>query len=89
MSGDSVLSRHQYEDLLDPLTKELSDAARWISETKQRLIVIFEGRDSAGKGGVIKRIAQRLNPRVARVVGWVAPVSARPPRSKPRRSAAN
>ena len=73
MGGESVLSRHQYEDLLDPLTKELSDAARWISETKQRLIVIFEGRDTAGKGGSIDMIARNLNPRQCHVAALPAP----------------
>jgi polyphosphate kinase 2 len=45
----------------------------WVIHTKQKLVVIFEGRDAAGKGGVIKRITQRLNPRGARVVALPAP----------------
>ena len=73
MSGASVLTWQQYEDLLDPLTKELSDAARWIQETHQRLIVIFEGRDTAGKGGSIDMIARNLNPRQCHVAALPAP----------------
>src|SRR3954465_13334029 len=73
MSGESLLTRHQYEELLDPHTKELSDAARWIAETGQRLIVIFEGRDTAGKGGSIDMIARQLNPRQCRIVALPAP----------------
>ncbi len=45
----------------------------WVSATKHRLVVLFEGRDAAGKGGVIKRITQRLNPRVCRVAALPAP----------------
>jgi polyphosphate kinase 2 (PPK2 family) len=45
----------------------------WVSYRKEKLVVVFEGRDSAGKGGVIKRIAQKLNPRVCRVVALPAP----------------
>jgi polyphosphate kinase 2 len=73
MSGKSVLRFKEYEELLEPLTKELSDAARWISETGQRLIVIFEGRDTAGKGGSIDMIARNLNPRQCRVAALPAP----------------
>jgi polyphosphate kinase 2 len=73
MSGKSVLTFQQYEQALEPLTKELSDAARWISETGQRLIVLFEGRDTAGKGGSIDMIARNLNPRQCRVAALPAP----------------
>ena len=45
----------------------------WVQHTKAKIVVLFEGRDSAGKGGVIKRITQRLNPRVCRVVALPAP----------------
>jgi polyphosphate kinase 2 len=73
MSGESILTRHEYEQLLEPHTKELSDAARWIAETGQRLIVIFEGRDTAGKGGSIDMIARNLNPRQCHVAALPAP----------------
>lgn len=52
---------------------ELVKLQDWVAHTGQRVIIIFEGRDAAGKGGVIKRITQRLNPRVCRVVALPAP----------------
>ena len=73
MGGKSILSWQQYEELLSPLTKELSDAARWVQETGQRLIIIFEGRDTAGKGGSIDMFARTLNPRQCHVVALPAP----------------
>ncbi len=73
MSGTTVLSRERYEELLRPLTKELSDAARWIQETGQRVVIVFEGRDTAGKGGSIDMINQVLNPRHCRVVALPSP----------------
>ena len=73
MSGKSALSWQQYEELLSPLTKELSDAARWVAETGQRLIVLLEGRDTAGKGGSIDMFARTLNPRQCRIVALPAP----------------
>jgi polyphosphate kinase 2 len=73
MSGKSVLTWQQYEELLSPLTKELSDAARWVQETGQRLIILFEGRDTAGKGGSIDMFARTLNPRQCHVAALPAP----------------
>jgi polyphosphate kinase 2 len=73
MSGSSRLSQEQYEELLKPMAKELSAMARWISETGQRLIVVFEGRDTAGKGGSIDMFARVLNPRQCRVVALPGP----------------
>jgi polyphosphate kinase 2 len=73
MSGTSVLSWDRYEELLKPLTKELSDAARWIQETDQRVVILFEGRDTAGKGGSIDVFARTLNPRQCKVVALSAP----------------
>ncbi len=55
------------------LQSELIKLADWVQHTREKVVVIFEGRDSAGKGGVIKRITQRLNPRIARVVALPAP----------------
>ncbi|UXU74581.1 MULTISPECIES: polyphosphate kinase 2 [unclassified Paracoccus (in: a-proteobacteria)] len=55
------------------LQSELIRLQDWVSYTKEKVVVIFEGRDSAGKGGAIKRITQRLNPRVCRVVALPAP----------------
>ena len=55
------------------LQAELIKLHDWVSYRKEKLVIVFEGRDSAGKGGVIKRITQRLNPRVCRVVALPAP----------------
>ena len=73
MSGASRLSWDQYEALLKPLTKELIDAARWIAETNQRVVIVFEGRDTAGKGGSIDVFARTLNPRQCRIVALSSP----------------
>ena len=55
------------------LQGELVKLQDWVASTRQKAAIIFEGRDAAGKGGVIKRITQRLNPRVCRVVALPAP----------------
>ncbi|MEM9107689.1 MAG: polyphosphate kinase 2, partial [Pseudomonadota bacterium] len=67
------IPRAQYFRQLLALQSELIKLQDWVSHTKAKIVVVFEGRDSAGKGGVIKRITQRLNPRVARVVALPAP----------------
>ena len=69
----SKLSWPEYEALFQPLSKELSSMARWIAETRQRVVVLFEGRDTAGKGGSIDSIARTLNPRHCRVVALSSP----------------
>ncbi|MFO1311324.1 MAG: polyphosphate kinase 2 [Burkholderiales bacterium] len=66
-------TRSRYFRELFRLQGELVKLQDWIVESRQRAIIIFEGRDAAGKGGVIKRITQRLNPRVCRVVALPAP----------------
>lgn len=73
MSGKSSLSDEEYEDLLKPLAHELGGMARWVSETNQRLVVVFEGRDTAGKGGSIDMFARLLNPRQCRVIALPSP----------------
>jgi polyphosphate kinase 2 len=73
MSGDSRLNKPEYEKLLKPLAKELSALARWVQEKKQRIVIIFEGRDTAGKGGSIDMIARAINPRQCRVVALPTP----------------
>ena len=73
MSGTSRLTEVEYEALLQPLARELSGMARWVSETSQRVIVLFEGRDTAGKGGSIDMFARLLNPRQCRVVALPSP----------------
>ncbi len=67
------LKRKDYEALLEPLQAELVEMARWVAGTGQRLLVIFEGRDTAGKGGAIQAVADRINPRQCRVVALPKP----------------
>ena len=69
----SEIDRHTYFRELIRLQAELVRLQDWIQHTGYKLVVVFEGRDAAGKGGVIKRITQRLNPRVCRVVALPAP----------------
>ncbi|PHP66302.1 polyphosphate kinase 2 [Zhengella mangrovi] len=68
-----TLARREYFRALLRLQAELIKLQDWVVHTRQKVVVIFEGRDSAGKGGVIKRITQRLNPRVVRTVALPAP----------------
>ena len=68
-----TLDRHFYFKELFRLQRELVKLQAWVVRKKLKIVVVFEGRDSAGKGGVIKRITQRLNPRVCRVVALPAP----------------
>ena len=67
------LNRRFYYEELFRLQRELIKLQDWVATTGEKVVVIFEGRDAAGKGGVIKRITQRLNPRVCRVVALPAP----------------
>ncbi|MYI55604.1 MAG: polyphosphate kinase 2, partial [Acidimicrobiia bacterium] len=67
------LKRDHYERELARLQEELVVLQRWIRLKGLKVVVIFEGRDAAGKGGVIKRITERLNPRVVRVVALGTP----------------
>ena len=62
------INKKDYERELDRLQVEMIKLQEWIKEKGLRVVVIFEGRDAAGKGGVIKRITQRTNPRIVRVV---------------------
>ena len=68
-----TIDRRVYFKELFRLQGELVKLQDWVQHQKLKVVVIFEGRDSAGKGGVIKRITQRLNPRVARTVALPAP----------------
>jgi len=70
------LKRKSYEKLLDPMEEELVAMARWARATGARICVIFEGRDTAGKGGAIRAVSQRLNPRQCRVVALSKPSDA-------------
>ncbi len=67
------ISKKFYETELRRLQVELVKLQEWIKESKLKVIVIFEGRDAAGKGGVIKRITQSLNPRICKVVALSTP----------------
>jgi polyphosphate kinase 2 len=67
------LERQRYFRELFRLQGELVKLQDWVQHTRQKVVILFEGRDAAGKGGVIKRITQRLNPRVVRVAALPAP----------------
>jgi len=67
------LKRKHYEDHYDALQIELAKFQSWVKDTNQRVAIIFEGRDAAGKGGAIKRVRENLNPRVANVVALSKP----------------
>jgi polyphosphate kinase 2 (PPK2 family) len=58
------LKRKEYEEQIAKLHRELVKLQFWVKRTGTRIIVLFEGRDAAGKGGVIKRITERVSPRV-------------------------
>ena len=68
-----VLRNSIYEDELARLQVELVKLQHWVKEEGKRIVVIFEGRDAAGKGGVIKRISERTNPRIIRTVALGTP----------------
>ena len=74
-SGDRPprMKRKEYEKELESLQIELVRLQEWVKYTGARIVVVFEGRDAAGKGGVIKRITERVSPRVFRVVALPAP----------------
>ncbi len=67
------LTRKQYEKELRKLQAELCTLQDWVRHTGERIIIVFEGRDAAGKGGVIKVITERVSPRVFRLVALPAP----------------
>jgi polyphosphate kinase 2 len=67
------LKRKEYEKLLEPMQLELARMAQWVQHEGQRLVVLFEGRDTAGKGGAIDAIRDHLNPRQCRVAALPKP----------------
>jgi len=67
------MTRPEYEYLKRPLQIELVKLQNWVKSTGQRIVLVFEGRDAAGKGGTIKRFTEHLNPRGATVVALVKP----------------
>jgi polyphosphate kinase 2 len=70
---DGTLGKGEYEDRLQPMALELNDMARWLQHTGRRVLVLIEGRDTAGKGGVIAAVAETLNPRQCRTVALPKP----------------
>ena len=73
MSKVEKLKRKEYEELLEPMQRELAMMARWAAHTDQRILVLIEGRDTAGKGGVIEAISAHINPRQCRTVALPKP----------------
>jgi polyphosphate kinase 2 len=73
MSNHSAMSRKRYETELVKLQRELVKLQAWVAEHGLKVCVLFEGRDAAGKGGTIKRILERTNPRIVRVIALAKP----------------
>ena len=71
--GETKLKRRDYEKELQRLQAELCALQDWVRHTGQRIVIVFEGRDAAGKGGTIKAITERISPRVVRVVALPTP----------------
>jgi len=71
-----TLKRKKYEKLIEPMQAELVAMARWVAVTGQRIAILFEGRDTAGKGGAIQAISDKLNPRQCRTVALGKPSEA-------------
>jgi polyphosphate kinase 2 len=71
--GTNTLKGKHYDKALKALQTELCGLQRWVRQTGERIVVVFEGRDTAGKGGVIKRIMERVSPRVFHVVALPKP----------------
>ncbi len=72
---ENKMSRAEYDQLKTPLQIELLKLQKWVKETGQKILILFEGRDAAGKGGTIKALMEHLNPRGARVVALEKPNS--------------
>jgi len=72
IADDNAYRRHYFKELFR-LQAELIKLQDWVVHTGHKVVILFEGRDAAGKGGAIKRITQRLNPRVCRVAALPAP----------------
>ena len=70
------LKRKKYEKLLKPMQAELVQMARWIAASGKRLVILFEGRDTAGKGGAIQAVASKINPRQCHIVALGKPTEA-------------
>jgi polyphosphate kinase 2 len=72
-NGEGKLTRKKYEKELRRLQTEICKLQEWIKATGQRVVIVFEGRDAAGKGGMIRALTERVSPRVFRVVALPAP----------------
>src|SRR5246127_4115827 len=72
-NGEKRLKRKEYEEELRRLQAELCKLQDWVKHEGLRVIVVFEGRDAAGKGGTIRAITERVSPRVFRLVALPAP----------------
>ena len=75
-SGERM-NRKLYEKELHKLQVQLCDLQEWVKSTGAKIIIVFEGRDAAGKGGTIKALTERVSPRVFQVVALPAPSTAR------------
>ena len=73
LNDDGKLKRKDYEAELEILQGELVAMQEWVRATGAKVCIVFEGRDTAGKGGTIKRITERVSPRTFRVVALPAP----------------
>jgi polyphosphate kinase 2 len=70
---DTRMNKNDYEDAYDALQRELVKMQAWVRDSGARVVVVFEGRDAAGKGGTIKRFRENLNPRVVKTVALAKP----------------
>lgn len=72
-AGMPAMKRGEFDELVRPLHGELVAVQEWVKSTGAKIIIVFEGRDTAGKGGVIKTITERVSPRVFRAVALPTP----------------
>ena len=73
LGGKPKLKRKDYEKALRKLQTELCVLQDWVKRTGERIVVVFEGRDAAGKGGTIRALTERVSPRTFRLVALPAP----------------
>ncbi len=83
VNGQLKIGKKEYEAEILKLQVELVKLQDWVKETNARIVIIFEGRDAAGKGGMIKRILERVSPRIFRVVALPAPTERQKTHSLP------
>jgi polyphosphate kinase 2 len=72
-AGSTTMKRREFEEKIKPLQVELVKLQEWVKAEGKRIVVVFEGRDTAGKGGAIKAITERVSPRVFRVIALPTP----------------